>query len=348
MRETKYKLLDINLQLFDGAAAGAGGAAGDGASAGAQQDGAGALPKAETNRGRGSSRRARSGEFDNVVFGKQDAAEPGTTTSPAAGEHGEGNATKSGVATTSDSLEAKRAAFRELIEGEYKDQYTEMFQQAFNRRFKETKGMENSLNAQKPIIDMLMQRYGVADGDMGKLQKALEEDNAYWSEAAEEAGLTVEQFKAMQKLERENAEFKRMRQQQQAEAQRMQGERQAQQKLNQWYADAEKVKEIYPGFDFKAEIANKEFQGLLKAGLPVQKAYEVLHMDEIKVNAARAASQATGQQMAAKMKAKAARPTENGTSSQSAVITKSDVHSLTRKERAEIARRVQRGEKIKF
>lgn len=333
-----YKLLKVDLKLFDGAAAApAGGDAGAGA-----QGAESALPKAEINSRNGSSRRSKAGAFDNVVFGKQeDAPQTETASNSAAGSNGEGNANKSGISTTSDSLEAKRAAFDELIDGEYKDIYAEKFQQAFNRRFKEAKGMEQSLNAQKPIMDILMQRYNIADGDVAKLQTAIEQDNVYWESAAEEAGLTVEQFKAMKKLERENAELQRMRQ-------RQQGEQAAQQKLNAWYAESEKVKELYPSFDFKAEAANPNFLGLLKSGLGVQQAYELMHMDEIKANAARVAAQTTGQQMAAKIQTKAARPKENGTSSQSAVIVKNDVHSLSRAERAEIARRAARGESIKF
>lgn len=341
MRNT-YTLLDIDLRLFDGAAAGAGAGGAAPAGDGAQQSDAGALPKAETKSRPGSSRRGKSGAFENVVFGKQEDAPQTAATTPAAGEtNGEGNANQSGVTTTSDSREAKREAFKNLIEGEYKDEYTEMFQNAFNRRFKEAKGMENSLNAQKPIMDILMQRYNITDGDVGKLQSAIEQDNVYWEDAAEEAGLTVEQYKAMKKLERENAELQRMRQ-------RQLGEQQANQKLNQWYAEAEQVKKLYPGFDFKAETADRDFLGLLKSGLSVQQAYELKHMEEIKAAAAKTAAQTAGQQMAAKIQSKAARPQENGMSSQSAVIVKNDVHNLSRAERAEIARRVQRGEKIKF
>lgn len=333
----KRKLLEIDLRLFDGAAgAGAGGDAGGGAPQGTES----ALPKAEVKGRSGSSRRSKAGAYDNVVFGKQeDASAAGESVDPAAGGTGEGST--SGVSTTSNTLEERRKAFEGLIEGEYKDVYTEKFQQAFNRRFKESKGMEESLAAQKPILDMLMQRYKIADGDMGKLQTAIEQDSAYWNDAAEEAGLTVEQYKAMQKLERENAELKQMRQ-------RQLSEQQAQQKMNQWYAEGEKVKEIYPNFDLRTECANRDFLGLLKSGLSVQKAYELMHMDEIKEAAARSAAQAAGMQVVAKIKSKAARPSENGTSSQSAVIVKNDVHNLSRADRAEIARRAQRGEKISF
>lgn len=340
MHNTYPALLAIDLQLFNGAAAGAtAGAAGEGSAQGE----AGTLPKAETKSRRGSSRRSSSGDYDNVVFGKQeDAPAAEAQNAPATGETAQGKGeSKSGVTTTSDTLEAKRQAFRELIEGEYKDQYTEMFQSAFNRRFKESKGMEQTINAQKPIMDMLMQRYKIADGDVAKLQSAIEQDNAYWSEAAEESGLTVEQYKAMQKLERENEELRRMRQ-------RQIGEQQAQQKLAQWQQEADKVKEIYPSFDFRAETANRDFLGLLRSGVSVQQAYELMHMEEIKEAAARVAAQNAGQQVVAKLKSKAARPMENGMSSQSAVIVKNDVHSLSRADRAEAARRAMRGEKIRF
>ena len=332
----KYKLLKVDLKLFDGAAgAPAGGDAGAGA-----QAAEGALPKADTNKGPGSSRRARSGAFDNVVFGKQDAAD-GAATSSDAGNSGEGNA-KRGIETTSDTLEARRQAYMDFVNNpENKDIHTEEIQRIINRRFKETKGMEQSLADQQPIMDILAQRYKITDGDAKKLLAAIEQDNTYWESAAEEAGLTVEQYKAMKKLERENAEFQKMQQ-------RRQGEEAAQQKLNAWYAESEKVKEIYPTFDFKAELANQNFRGLLKSGVSVQQAYELVHMDEIKATAAKVAAQTAGQQMAAKIQTKAARPKENGTSSQSAVIVKNDVHNLTKKDRAEAARRAMRGEKIRW
>ena len=330
----------INLQLFNGAAAGGAAAGGEGAApAGSEQGMESTLPKAEVRGHRGGSRRG-SGAYDNVVFGKQGDDSASDPTGSVAGSNAEGNG-KSGVTTTSNTLEAKRAAFREMIEGEYKDQYTEMFQEAFNKRFKDVKGLESSLAAQKPIIDTLMQRYNVEDGDVAKLQKAIDEDSSYWESAAEEAGLTVEQYKAMQKLKRENAELTAMRQ-------RQQGEQQAQAQFAKWTQEAEQVKSLYPSFDLRTELASRDFQGLLRAGVPMQKAFELMHMDEIKAASARSAAQTASQQMEAKIKSKAARPSENGTSSQSAVIVKNDVSKLSRADRAEVARRAQRGEKITF
>lgn len=324
---------------------------------GADEQGSGAMPgacagerEADFARTPGSGRRQKSGELSNVVYGKQEDAPAPDATSSDAGSKGQGSAESSGVMTkpegTSQSevpsdKEAKRKAFEELIEGEYKDQYTEKFNAYFNRRFKQAKETENSLNAQKPIMDMLLQRYKIADGDLGKLQAAIEDDSQYWESAAEEAGMTVEQYKAMQKLQRENEELRRIRQ-------REEGQQRMNQQLEQWYRQAEGVKALYPSFDFRRESADRDFLGLLRAGIPVQKAYELMHMDEIKEQAARSAAQTAGQQVEARIKAKAARPSENGTSFQSAAVIKSDVSHLTRADRAEIARRARRGEKIRF
>jgi hypothetical protein len=59
-------------------------------------------------------------------------------------------------------------------------------------------------------------------------------------------------------------------------------------------------------------------------------------------------AQAVERKITNKVIANGARPTENGISSQSATVTKSDVSLLTKADRQEIARRVARGEKISF
>ena len=321
------KMLKVNLQMFnDGAASGG---EGNGATAQATEGG---LPKADKS---GSSRR-KSGETT-VVYGKQTDVSAETTI-PAAEGASEGN----GIVTTSDSKEAKRAKFKELIDGEYKDEYSEMFQQSFNRRFRDVKELESNLSAQKPILDILMQRYKITDGDMAKLQSAVEEDNQYWEEAAEEAGLTVEQYKQMKKLERENEELQKMRN-------RQIGEQKAQEQLGKWYKEGEEIKKVYPSFDFKAESQNRDFLGLLRKGLNVQQAYELVHRDEIMEATAKSAAQAAGAQMEARIKSKASRPTENGMSSQSAAIVRKDtVSSLDKKDRAAIAKEVLRGGRVTF
>lgn len=337
----QFKLRDINLKMFDGGAAAGGGAAvGGGDSAGSTSTGTDAGTQsttfqAETKRN-GSSRRSgkSTGALSNVVYGKQDA----DTVNPAT-EGRTGSTTD--VSTSSDTLEAKRAAFEELISGEYKDMFTERTQGIIDRRFKETKNLEAQLKGQQPVIDMLMSKYKITDGDIGKLTQAIDKDDTYWEEAAEEAGLTVEQYKTVQKLQRENEAFRK------AQMQAI-GQQQANAQIGEWVRQGEAVKAIYPDFDIKSELRNPEFAKMLKNGIAMQTAYEVIHMNELLTGAARVAAQKAEQNTVAKLKSKAARPSENGTSSSSSAVIKNDVSKLTKADRMEIARRAARGEIIKF
>ena len=335
MPKYERKLSKVDLQLFnDGGAVGAEG------SATATED----APKVESKPS-GSNRRSKSGEFDNVVFGKQE----GTTSDGATSLDTEGNPTGAGktdVSTTSNTLEERRKAYNDLINGEYKDLDQERFQQVFDRRFKQVKEMETELASYKELADMLITKYG--EGDVTHLKTALKEDTDYWEQIADERGQTLEQFFESQKrdiaiknLERENAELRKIRQMQI-------GQQQAQQQLATWYEQADEVKKVYPSFDLKTEAKNPQFLAMLKSGVPMEHAYRTMHFDELTQNAARVAAQTADAQAQARIKSKASRPSENGTSSQSAAIVRNDVSSLTRAERAEIARRVQRGEKIIF
>ena len=330
-------LLDVSLRLFDGEGGAAAPAAGEGAAGDGNKGGSQASPA--------PTRRGKSGGFQNVLFGKQSdeltaaGDEPGPegkAQPSAAGKGKEGD-----VVTTSNTLEDRRKAFQELVNGEYKDIYTEETQRIIDRRFREARNLEERAAKQQPVIDMLMQRYKIADGDMGKLAAAVENDNAYWSEAAEEAGMSVEQYKQFQRLKRENDALlraQRMRQNQQA----------AQQQLQKWYSEGEQVKAVYPDFDLGAESKNPQFISMLKAGVPVQHAYEVIHMDEIKAGVAQSTARQTEKQVVDGIRAKGNRPAENGTSSQSAFTVKDDPHKWTKQDRAEVARRVARGETIKL
>ena len=206
-------LLDIRLNLFDG-----GGAAG-GAGAGAAASGDGAPgTQGETKASPASTRRGKSGEYQNVIFGKQaKPAEAGEGGDPEGQQRSSdaGSDNKPDASTTSNTLEAKRRAFQDLVNGEYKDIYTEETQRIIDRRFRETRNLEQQVGQYQPVNDMLMQRYQIGDGDMGKLSQAIENDDAYWSEAAEEAGMSVEQYKQCQKLQRENEALLRQQRQRQ-------------------------------------------------------------------------------------------------------------------------------------
>lgn len=339
MNET-YLLPKIDLQLFDG-----GGAVGDGgaSSESAQTENNESSKQGETLARSGITRRNnKTGDY--VMYGKQDSdpekSQPELESKPEPLPADAGQE-KSGVEVTSNTLEEKRKAFRDLVNGEYKDIYTQETQRIIDRRFRETKQMERQLSSHQPILDLLMQRYQISDGDLSKLTEAIENDDAYWSEAAEEAGMSVEQYKTFQKLQRENEALRN--------AQRQQQNRQAmQQQIQRWYMEGDQVRTLYPEFDLGAESKNPQFLAMLRAGIPVQHAYEVIHMDEIKTGIAKNAAKQTEKSVVDGIRAKGSRPSENGTSAQSGFTTKEDPSKWTKKDRAEVARRVLMGESIRL
>lgn len=233
------------------------------------------------------------------------------------------------------------AEFEELIKGKYKDQYNKRTQDTIQKRLKSTKETVDRYNELAPTLEMLARKYGVEATDIKALNQAIEEDDSYYEEEALEKGITVEQLKSIRKMERENADLKR---QMQEERTRENADRLYQSWLNQ----AEQIKGIYPSFTLEAEMQNPRFTDLLRNGIDLRTAYEVLHKDEIIPAAMQFTAQNVQQKLTNKIIANGARPTENGINSQSTAVVKSDVSQLTKADRAEIIRRVARGEKIRF
>ncbi|MEG2001264.1 MAG: hypothetical protein RR053_07730 [Evtepia sp.] len=106
------------------------------------------------------------------------------------------------------------------------------------------------------------------------------------------------------------------------------------QNRSQWQDQLADLRKEYPTFDLEAESENEAFVSLLNVGIPLKYAYEVAHLDEIKQNFTK--------------EMRNSRPVENGITSQGGVVIKNDVNKLTKADRAEIAKRVERGEIIRF
>lgn len=308
----------LDLQLF---AEGAGdGGSGTGAEGATGATAAAAVPQ---------TKGVKSNPLADVVYGKQgDGAQNATVQAEAAG---------SDPVQTTD-LDAE---FEELIKGKYKAQYDKRTQDTIQKRLKGSKEVVDKYNALSPMFEMLARKYGVEATDTEALMKAIEEDDAYYEEEALEKGVTVEQLKAIKKMEKENAELRR-------QAQEREAKEKGAQLYAQWMDQAEKAKAVYPSFDLRAEMNNPKFLELLRANIDVRTAYEVVHKDDIIPAAMQFTAQAVEQKLTKKIMANGARPTENGLSSQGAAQVKGDVSQLTRADRAEVQRRVARGEKITF
>ena len=130
---------------------------------------------------------------------------------------------------------------------------------------------------------------------------------------------------------------------------RLRADRQrAKRQLQQWYGEAQLLCDKYPDFRLEIEVRNPLFLSLLRAGISFENAYKVIHLDEIVAEAMRSSAADAERAVVDNVRAKGSRPRENGTAAQSAFTVKGDVSRLTRKERAEIARRSLRGETVRF
>lgn len=321
-----------NLRLFDGAGASAG------ASGTSSAGGEGANTQAgdtNTNPNVYTPRSKKSGAYDNVVFGKQEesgTSKAETQTDPAA----EGE-TKSEEVTP----EQREKAYRDFIEA-HKDLYTKDTQNMINKRFKETKQLQETNSKQKAVLDQIAKRYNIQDGDLSKIQEALDNDNDYWERAAQENGYDdVDTYRTFEKLKRENAEY-RAREENAAKV------KQVTDQMAMWQNQANEVKAKFPQFDLETETSNAEFMTMIKSGVPMEHAYKVAHYDELMQSAVSKAEAEKEKQVVSNIRAKGARPAENGVSRTSSFTVKDDVHKLTRADRAEAARRAMRGETIKF
>ena len=218
------------------------------------------------------------------------------------------------------------------------EKYPELKKEADKRTAKAVQGrvyqMNKSLQKSDAVLQKLMVRHGVETLD--DLDKVLDSDEAFEALAAERG----ENPETMRELERLKVIEKNMQMQRRQE----EIERKADETYNGWMREAEPLKERYPGFDLNAELQNPEFGKLLQRGISMEHAYKVVHHDEL----IKAAESAAMDKISKSVQTRAARPSENGLGNQSGVVVKNDVSKLTKKDRAELAKRAARGERIEF
>ena len=323
MTKTTYSVTTLDLQLFaEGADTGSGDATGVTAPAAEVQSGDKASSLAQ------KTAKGKANPLADVKYGKQ--SEP----APAAEEQ-----------TTTIEAPDLDAEFDELIREKYADQYKKRSsadtQDVVRKRLAKADETVKKYEELSPVLDILCAKYGVKQGDVSALSKAIEDDDAFYEQEAMEKGVSVEQLKEVRKLQKENAAFRA------ADEQRARQEH-ATKQYAAWIDQGEEAKKVYPSLDLKTESKNPQFMSLLNAGIDVKTAFEVIHKDEIIPAAMQYAAKTAETKVVNRVMANGARPVENGTRGSSAATVKSDVSKLTKADIAEINRRVARGEKITF
>lgn len=198
--------------------------------------------------------------------------------------------------------------------------------------------MNKSMQRKNDVIDKLMVAHGAKNFE--ELEKVL--DDSLAEEFAIKNGVDNDLGREMlnlRMLERRNAEREAF----------YQSREKAEKQFEAWKSEAEEVRKIYPDIDLSVELENPRFMKLLTATdeqyrMPMKDIYELIHHDEI----VEATKKSVAAAYAQSVNANISRPVENGAGNQSAVSSSSDVSKLTKKQRAELAERAMRGEKISF
>lgn len=224
----------------------------------------------------------------------------------------------------------EKPSFDELIQGEYRDAFGKRVQEIIRRRFRGNAENAERLEKIAPILETLGKRYGVDPTDIDQIAKAMEEgaDGGEPERDADsrEAGRT--------QLERQRMADMRIRDH-----------------FDRLTRQAEAAREIYPGLNLREEMRNPIFARLTspESGIDVRTAYEVAHREALRGAEMQFAAQKSAERAANAIRSGSMRPEENGLNGwRGAGAMQLDPAALTQSDRAEIRRRVQRGEKIVF
>lgn len=261
------------------------------------------------------------------------------------GQTGEGEQAEKKAADPAE----KRRAFGQLMQGEYAAEFEEAMQRAAQVA---AQNIQNNPQV-KALMDALGEAYGVdtsSPDSLAALTDAVKngkvKNDAYYETLAAEKGISVKTAREMDRMEgelqRANAEKQR--------AEQMRAAAEHQQRVAavqaQWQAEAERLQQKYPSFALDEVLNNPAVADMIRRGIGLEAAYRAAYFDQLMENQTALTAKQVEQGVAARIQQRGQRPTENGVRPGGAAETKVDVEHMTRAQRAELARRARRGERI--
>lgn len=337
----------MNLQLF-AEGGGDGGAAGDGAEAAPAVQAPELRPAQER-----LAKRSRPGR---AVKAAPAAEEP--SQSPAGDSSPDGGAQETQEEKPEEQKEPepkltdpaeKRRAFGQLMQSEYAAEFEEALQRASEM------AVQNVLDnpAVKGLMDALGEAYGIdvqSADNLAALTEAVKngkvKNDEYYETLAAERGISVKTARELDRMEgelqRANAEKQRAEQIRQA----AEHQQRAAAVRAQWEAEAARLKVKYPAFELDEVLNNPSVADMIRRGIGLEAAYRAAYFDQLMTESTARTAKQVEQGVAARIQQRAQRPAENGAHPGAAAETKVDVAHMTAKQRAELAKRARRGERI--
>lgn len=243
----------------------------------------------------------------------------------------------------------KRKAFGQLMQSEYAAEFEEALQRASEM------AVQNVLDnpAVKGLMDALGEAYGIdvqSADNLAALTEAVKngkvKNDEYYESLAAERGISVKTAREMDRMESElqraNAEKQRAEQVRQA----AEHQQRAAAVRAQWEAEAARLKVKYPAFELDEVLNNPSVADMIRRGIGLEAAYRAAYFDQLMEASTARTAQQVEQGVTARIQQRAQRPAENGAHPGGAAEMKVDVAHMTAKQRAELAKRARRGERI--
>ncbi len=223
----------------------------------------------------------------------------------------------------------KAAEFERLIKGEFKKEFSDKVKQIISRRLKEVKQLQEKANKNEQIAKMLMEKLNIENNDTDNIERMIDENM--------QKTQGVNHTELLKRLIMENNLLKKEKEQRIRSTKAMS----LAEKIKSQAAEA---KAAYSDFDIKKELENPEFCRLIRLGVSVKNAYEVVNIDKILDANSKVAQKSTIDSI----RQKNIRPVENGSELTGGILLSGGISKLTKKQRAELAKRAASGEKIEF
>nr|DAE62427.1 MAG TPA: YsxB-like protein [Caudoviricetes sp.] len=243
----------------------------------------------------------------------------------------------------------KRRAFGQLMQSEYAAEFEEAMQRAAQLA---VQNVQQSPDV-KGLLEALGEAYGIDAQDANNLAALTDaikngkvKNDEYYETMAAERGISVKTAREMDRMESElqraNAEKQRTEQLRVA----MEHQQRAAAVRAQWEAEAAQLKVKYPEFELDEVLNNPSVADMIRRGIGLEAAYRAAYFDKLMEASTARTAQQVEQGVAARIQQRAQRPAENGAHPGGAAEMKVDVAHMTAKQRAELAKRARRGERI--
>ena len=227
---------------------------------------------------------------------------------------------------TNDQGTTEKLSYQDLIKSEeYKEEHKAYMDKTIGDRLKKYKGVEESRDKYKALLDTVAFKYGVNPEDENfeaVLQEKIEADDSYYENYAMEHDISAEEARRIVTMERKAAQFDREKEQREKEEQ-------ARQHIMVLRQNAERTKAQFPDFDLETEMKDERFRRLCAAtNGDTTAAFITCHHNEIITNTVQRASKKIQSQTAQAVAMNQARPKENGLSSQAPSVVQQDFRNM--------------------